>query len=226
MHTELWGIPLIYYFVVLTMLLNRIPVVGKYFNLINTILHEFGHALIAILFQGEVYKIEIFGDTSGTTTTKMKSKFGNILVALGGYPFASAAALLSFHLLNLNYAKPYIIGLSLLFFIIMILFIRNKYGWFWTLSFCALNATLIYCGTEQYIDIAALFYATAITTESVASAFTLLCLSVKDSQKAGDATNLKKFTHIPAFLWALIFFGFSIFICHTIYNKFFVIFAD
>lgn len=226
MHRQLLGIPLVYYFAALTILLNHIPVIGKFFNVINTVLHEFGHALVALFFQGEVQKIEISGDTSGSTTTRMRSKFGNILVSLAGYPFAAAAAYLSFHLLNLNLQTAYIIGLSILFFFILILFVRNKYGWFWILSFCAINIAVIHFCDELVIDLVSLFYATTITTESVASAFILLYLSITQPDHAGDATNLKKFTGIPALIWSLLFVAFSIFICYTIYIKFFVIFAS
>ena len=225
MHRQFLGIPLVYYFAALTILLNHIPVIGKFFNVINTVLHEFGHALIALFFQGEVQKIEISGDTSGSTTTRMHSKFGNILVSLAGYPFASAAAYLSFHLLNLNLQTAYIIGLSILFFFILILFVRNKYGWFWILAFCAINIAVIHYGTADIIDYVSLFYATTITTESVASAFILLYLSITQPDNAGDATNLKKFTGIPAFIWSLLFVAVAIFVCYTIYIKFVVIFA-
>lgn len=210
----------------LTLLLNHIPVVGKFFNVINTILHELGHALAALLFQGEVRKIEIFGDTSGVTTTKVNSKFASIVVSLSGYPFSSCAALLSFFLLNRNLQTAYLIGLSLLFFFIMVLFVRNRYGWFWILAFCALNAAVIHYGNSTIIDIITLFYATTITTESVASTFVILYYAVTAPQQAGDAANLKKSTGIPAFIWALLFTAFAIFICHTIYIKFFVIFAS
>ncbi|MBP5710092.1 MAG: M50 family metallopeptidase [Bacteroidales bacterium] len=226
MHRQLLGIPLVYYFAALTIVLNHIPVIGKFFNVINTVLHEFGHALTALFFQGEVHKIEIFGDTSGSTTTKMHTKAGNIIVSLAGYPFAAAAAYFSFLLLDHNLQTAYIIGLSLLFFFILVLFVRNPYGWFWILAFCAINIAVIHFGDGTVTDIVSLFYATTITTESITSTFILLYLSITSPERAGDATNLKKFTGVPAFIWSLLFTAFSIFMCYTIYINFFVIFAD
>ena len=62
--------PLVYLFIILALLLPRVPVVGKWFNVINTIVHETGHALMALLMEGKVHKIEIFQDSSGATTTQ------------------------------------------------------------------------------------------------------------------------------------------------------------
>ena len=85
--------------VVVSFLLPRIPVVGKFFNIINTGLHEFGHALMALLTGGSVERIELFKDTSGTTTTKSENGFSAFWVSLAGYPFAASVAWLAFYLI-------------------------------------------------------------------------------------------------------------------------------
>ena len=90
-------------FVVVALILPRIPVVGKFFNIINTALHELGHALMALLTGGEVRKIELFNDTSGTTTTVSKNKFASVLVSLAGYPFAA------FSCSSISFGRPFII---------------------------------------------------------------------------------------------------------------------
>ena len=82
-----FNIPLIYWFAGLALVLPRIPVIGKWFNLINTAIHELGHALMTLIFEGSVRKIELFNDASGTTTTSTKTKFGGLLVALIGIHF-------------------------------------------------------------------------------------------------------------------------------------------
>ena len=226
MQHQLWGFPLAYYFVLLSIVLYRIPVIGKFFNIINTILHELGHALTALLLEGKVHKIEIFHDTSGVTVTQCKSKIGTIATSLNGYIFASTSAFVCFHLLTLGLYEALIIALSLLFFIVMILLIRNPYGWLWVLCFCGLNGFLVYHGEESYLEIAALFYATTILTESVFSPFIVLYLSFAHSEAAGDATNLQKFTHVPAAVWALLFCAYAIFIAYQIYINFFSTFAS
>lgn len=225
MQHQLWGFPLAYYFVILSVILYRIPVIGKFFNIINTVLHELGHALTALLFEGKVHKIEIFRDTSGVTVTQCKSRFGTIVTSLNGYLFTSTCAYGCFYLLSLNLYEAFIIGLSLLFFIVMVLLVRNPYGWLWILCFCGLNGFLVYQGENTYLEIAALFYATTILTESVFSTLVLLYAAFVHPEAAGDATNLQKFTHLPAAVWALLFCIYAFFIAYEIHINFFSTFA-
>ena len=205
----LFGIPAIYIFIPIALILPRIPVVGKFFNIINTAIHEFGHAVMALIMQGKVHKIELMRDTSGSTVTQCPTTIGNILVSLAGYPFAAFAGRFCCYLNEVGYQKGLVIGLSILMIVMLIFWIRNWYGLIWIILFCTLNAWLLYTDNQQYIDIAALFYAIVVMIEAVSSSFILLVLSIKDGHSAGDATNLAKFTHIPAFIWALLFLAFS-----------------
>ena len=205
----LFGIPAIYIFIPIALILPRIPVVGKFFNIINTAINEFGHAVMALIMQGKVHKIELMRDTSGSTVTQCPTTIGNILVSLAGYPFAAFAGWFLCYLNEVGYQKGLVIGLSILMVVMLIFWIRNWYGLIWIILFCALNAWLLYTDNQQYINIAALFYAIVVMIEAVSSSFILLVLSIKDGHSAGDAANLAKFTHIPAFFWSLLFLAFS-----------------
>ncbi len=191
--------------IALSLLLPRIPVVGKFFNVINTALHEFGHALMALITSGSVERIELFQDTSGTTATKSSNRLAASLVSLAGYPFAASVAWLSFYLIQKDAAQGLIVGLSVLFVIMLLFWIRNGYGALWVLLFCSVNAFLIYKGNEIYIYQVARFYAFMILVESISSTITLVVLAVRNPKKAGDATNLAKYTGIPALVWTLLF---------------------
>ena len=205
----LFGIPALYIFIPIALILPRVPVIGKFFNIINTAIHEFGHAFMALIMQGKVHKIELMRDTSGTTVTQCPTLAGNILVSIAGYPFAAFAGWFLCYLNDVGYQKGLILGLSILMIVMLIFWIRNWYGLIWIVLFCTLNGWLIYTDNQQYINIAALFYAIVVMIEAVSSSFILLFLSIKDSGSAGDATNLAKFTHIPAFIWALLFLAFG-----------------
>ncbi|MBR4535886.1 MAG: M50 family metallopeptidase [Bacteroidales bacterium] len=205
----LFGIPAIYIFVPIALIIPRIPVIGKFFNIINTAIHECGHAVMALIMQGKVHKIELMRDTSGSTVTQCPTTIGNILVSLAGYPFAAFAGWLCCYLNEVGYQKGLVIGLSILMVVMLIFWIRNWYGLIWIILFCSLNGWLLHMNNQQYINIAALFYAIVVMIEVVSSSLILLVLSIKDGNSAGDATNLAKFTHIPAFIWALLFLAFS-----------------
>lgn len=190
-------------------LLPHIPVVGKFFNIINTAIHELGHALMALVTNGEVMKIRLLKDTSGTTTTKSKNKFSAILVSLAGYPFAASVAWLCFYLISKEVCSAMLIALSLLFLVMLVLWIRNWYGALWVLLFCTLNGFLIYYGNPQYIFWAALFYAVVMLAESVHSALVLLYISIISPHEAGDAANLMAASGIPSVVWSLLFVGYT-----------------
>ena len=208
------SIPLIYWFAGLALVLPRIPVIGKWFNLINTAIHEFGHALMALILEGSVKKIELFNDASGATTTSTKTKFGSFLVALIGYPFSSFISYLIFYLLSVGYERGFLIGITILFLFMLLLWVRNIYGAIWILAFCAANGYLIYLDNAEYIQMVTLLYAVFIAVDALISAFVVLFLSVKQKDKAGDAALLKKISGIPAFIWGLFFFGIASYVAY------------
>jgi hypothetical protein len=208
------NIPLIYWFAGLALLLPRIPVIGKWFNIINTAIHELGHALMALVLEGSVRKIELFNDASGTTTTSTKTKLGSFLVAIIGYPFSSLVSFFVFYLISVGYEKGFLLGISIFFLFMLLLWIRNIYGAIWILVFCAVNGYLVYKGL--YIKEVALLYAVFIAVDAVFSALTVLFLSFKQKDKAGDATLLKKITGVPAFVWGILFAGLSGFVFYKI----------
>lgn len=203
-------------FVAIALLLPRIPVVGKFFNIINTGLHEFGHALMALLLGGEVHKIELFKDTSGATVTQTKHKWQAALVSLAGYPFAASMGWFGFYLAQSGAAMGMVIGLSILFLLMLLVWIRNWYGALWVVLFTAINAFLVYYHITQYIQYAAMFYAVMILTESVVSSVVLVVLSFKDPSRAGDATNLEKVTCVPAAIWSLLFLAYTLWVVYRV----------
>lgn len=215
-----WGIPLIYYLLALAFILPKIPYVGKFFNVINTGIHEFGHTLVALILQGKVLKVELFGDTSGCAVTQSTNRFTAILVSLSGYLFASLMAYVAFWLIQVGYIMHFIVGLSVLFLVMLVLWVRNAYGCIWIILFVALNAFLIYKGNSLYINIAAQFYAVMVLVESVYSTWVVLFLSIFRASDAGDAANLQKQTHLPAFIWSLGFVAFSSFIGYKVVMNF------
>lgn len=164
---------------------------------------------MALVLEGSVRKIELFNDATGSTTTSTKTKFGGFLVAIIGYPFSSLVSFCIFYLLNVGYEKGVIIGISVIFLFVLLLWIRNIYGAIWILAFCSINAYLIYLNNPLYIHIATLLYGVFIAVDAICSAFVVLYYSIKQKDKAGDATLLKKITGIPAFIWGLMFAGIS-----------------
>jgi len=200
---------LFYLLMAASILVSRIPYVGKYLRVVHTLVHESGHGIMAMLTSGNVQSIELFASTEGKATTTSSNAFSRFLQALAGYPATSLTAWMFFFWIQTEQtALPLfvILGIGL---ICLILFIRNIYGIFWLLSFCALLIFIVYrqVKTEEYI--AAVIISSLILIDSFIYPFHLLYISINNPAQAGDAKNLKDMTHIPAFFWACIFVLFS-----------------
>jgi hypothetical protein len=204
---------LVFYILLITaILLTRIPVLGKYFRSVNTLVHEAGHAFATLLLSGEVIAVNLFADTSGTTVTKAKGKFPQALIALAGYPVSALTGWLCLYLLYKGYNLSILFILTSIALIIMILSLRNAYGLFWAGTFVVLNLLLIYFNSRPLIQVFATFYSVIIFTDAVISSLVLLVLSIRQSKKAGDASTLQKITKIPAAVWAILLLVFTLFI--------------
>lgn len=203
---------LFYILLITALLLTRIPVLGKYFRSVNTLVHEAGHAFVTLLLSGEVIAVNLFADTSGTTVTKAKGKFPQALIALAGYPVSALTGWLCLLLLYKGYNLYILFILTSIALIIMILSLRNMYGLFWAGTFIVLNLLLIYFNNKALIHAFAAFYSVIIFTDAIISSLVLFVLSIKQPRKAGDATNLQKVTKIPAIIWAMLLLAFTLFI--------------
>ena len=204
---------LVFYALLLTAIfLSRIPVLGKYFRSVNTLVHESGHAFMTLLLSGEVIAVNIFADTSGTTVTKAKGKFSQVMIAISGYPVSVLTGWLCLFLLHNGYHLYIIFILTSIALVIMILSLRNMYGLFWAGTFVVLNLLLIYFDNKTVIYVFSAFFSLIVFTDAIISSFVLMILAVKQPKKAGDATNLNKTTKVPAMVWAFVLLAFTLFI--------------
>ena len=195
-----------FYIVLLTaLIIIRTPFVGKYFRVVNTLIHENAHAIAALLLNGGVKRIELYSDLSGTATTINKSRFANVIVSLVGYPASSFSAFLMLFMVEKHYYLELLLGLLFLSLISLLFFVRNKYGVFWLICFIILCSFVYYLDIEIIASLFLLFLSFIVLSESCISAFELLLITLKKASSAGDAANLKKATYIPAFVWSLIF---------------------
>ncbi len=200
-----------YILLVVSLTLIRLPYIGIYFRIINTLVHESGHAFVALLTCGNLSRIELFADTSGTATTISKNKLYNFLISIAGYPVSSIVAYLFFRLIKFEHYEFILYSLAFLVVVNLIFFVRNKYGIFWLITFAAILFLLFYYGSDYAKYCFTVFFACVILSDSIVSTLILLGLSFKDGKKAGDAANLKTITHIPSFIWALLFVSQALF---------------
>lgn len=197
-------------FVVIAFLLLKTPVIGTYVSLVNTLIHEVGHALMTVVTFGKIAKIELFSNTEGTAWSRHRFFIGGVLTSLAGYPAASATAFL-FVYFAVNTQYDYILlGLLGVLVVSALFWIRNLYGILWVTTFGSAFTYMLWLDNAVLSENVALFLTAILFIASITTAFDILKISVKTPRDSGDASNLANAIFIPAQIWGLLFFAQSL----------------
>ncbi|MFP4978172.1 M50 family metallopeptidase [Paenibacillus sp. CN-4] len=188
----------------LSAVLTRLIPFSSLFRNLDTMIHEFGHALATLLLSGQVLRIELYADHSGVTYSSVAPGLSAVAVSLAGYLTASLFALLLFYLYarkKLEWGLMLSVGLAL---IMLALYVRGTFGMAWLAGFVVLSLAVLLAG-GKLLRIYYLLLAFLTLEESVAAPFILLRMSLTAPSRAGDAANLARLTSIPALVWSLLF---------------------
>ncbi len=185
--------------------LNYIPVVGMFVKCFNTLVHESSHALMSLLFSGEVVSVDLFYSGEGVATTKSSSWLSKFLISMAGYIGSSVVSAICVYLIAHQHYQYILYFFLSLATINLIFWVRNLYGITWLVIVIAGLSALFYFQLFSYQKWAALMITAIVFVDAWVSSAILLVLSVKNSKKAGDASNLQKIALLPAFFWALLF---------------------
>ncbi len=197
--------------------LSRVPYIGRYIKVINTLIHETGHALMTLLTDGQVLQISLFRDTSGTTITKSKGKPGQFLIAAAGYPFASATAYFLMFLSFNNYYNAVLIIVGSFAFINLLFFVRNTHGVMWIIALLLLLSGQFLWGTYTSTVYMAFAFSGIVFFESLWSSIVVMILSFRKATGSGDAYILKRLTLLPAWFWGSAFAAFAVFVSYKVW---------
>lgn len=206
-------------FLVCAIIFINIPIVGNYVEIMNTLIHESGHALIALL-GGNVETISLFMNSEGVTFSHQSTWIGSFFTSVAGYVFSSFIAFLSFWLISKR--KETVLIYILLGFIVLnlIFWVRNPYGLFWLVSFGIIFLYLLIKGSPKFRNNLLLLIASIILADSVKSAYEIMFISFLQPKAAGDAGNLSYLTvFIPAQIWGIFFFAQALWFCYLSFKK-------
>ncbi|WP_054948781.1 M50 family metallopeptidase [Numidum massiliense] len=195
----------VFFIVVATIILMKLPVVGPFLRVFDTMIHETGHALTVLMTNGTVYRIELFSNTEGVTVASAFSFWGRLWTGLAGYVFSSVAAVVFAFLWRMKKYKTFLSILLIFATANLVLWVRNFYGIVWLVVFIALLVVLLRQKETDNFATITLALLTLQLTSSVLSAFDIFYLSLFRAHAAGDATILKQLTGIPTFLWGVLF---------------------
>lgn len=193
----------ILYFV-LALLVIQIPFAGTFFQMANTLVHESAHALITLLFRGEVYEIQLFSDTSGTTHIGTYSGTALILSSLAGYVGSSCFALLLANLTTGGKHASVLWIFVILSVINLTLWVRNPFGMLWLVAFLVLLLFVLFRKTD-WLAALSIWLFMFVLAESISSSFVVMLAGFFQPESAGDATNLARNTPLSAGFWGVLF---------------------
>lgn len=192
-------------FIFIAILLIQLPIAGDYVRVLNTVIHESGHAFIA-LFGGHIEKIALLSDSEGITYGEKSSRFEEIVSSLAGYICSSLMGFFSFWLIR---RKKYTLLIDILLAIIflnLIFWVRNPFGLIWLVTFAFAFLLLLIKGKQTIINHFLLLIASILLVDSIKSSIEIFEMSLIHPQFAGDAANLAKLTmFIPTELWGSFF---------------------
>ncbi|MFB6366965.1 M50 family metallopeptidase [Paenibacillus elgii] len=198
------------FFLILSAFLTHLIPFSDFFRNLDTMIHEFGHAIVTLAFSGKVMYIELFANHSGVTYSQVTSRWSLLPIALAGYTTASLFALFMFRMRASNKQRLGLQVLTAIAIVALILFVRNEFGIFWLLGFIILNTIMLAFMPRWLNDLYYLLLAFLTLEESVSGPLSLILYAWNDPAKAGDATNLSLVTPIPAIGWALLLTLFSL----------------
>lgn len=174
-----------------------------------TVVHEGGHAFIAILWGRRVSGIKLHTNTSGVTISSGKPYgLGVIFTTIAGYtaPAILGLALQWLSFKNLNYLAVVILAIALL---CIFLSIRNLWGLIVVLPLLAGSYFLLRY-VPEWQGFIILLIATFLTVASLKPIIELQISRRNGLAKDSDADQLFKLTFLPGIFWVAFFFLVSI----------------
>jgi hypothetical protein len=177
------------------------------FKIFVVFVHETGHALATVITAGRVVAMVVTPWESGY----VQHVGGNpLLIASAGYIGSAVfGGVMLFLSGRRQWTTPIFVILALLFGVITIWFVRNVFGIVFGLGTAAVFAVLAwrrFPGTHYIID--ALAVMSSLYAVYDLSDFLLLGART-------DAVILAQMTHVPAFIWAILWSGISLLVVYA-----------
>lgn len=173
-----------------------------------TLVHEAGHAVVAVLTGRRLSGIRLHRDTSGLTTSVGRPRGpGMIATAAAGYPAPSALGLGVLWLASTDRAG-WALGIALAVLAGMLLFIRNWFGLLVVVAAGGVVALLVWRTDPDVQQAAAVLLAAFLLVGGCRTTLELWASRRRTRSRTSDADVLARLTHLPAGLWnALLVLG-------------------
>jgi len=168
-----------------------------------TVVHEAGHALVAVLVGRRLSSIRLHSDTSGLTVSRGKPRGPGMVAMLAAGYLAPAVLGLVAALLLANGRSVGLLWLLVLLTAALILWVRNGYGFLVLLVGGAAVFLLTWYGGGTVQSVAAYLIAWLLLLASPRPLVELLA-SGRRRGRTSDPDQLAKLTRLPAPVWMVL----------------------
>ncbi|WP_424923230.1 M50 family metallopeptidase [Amycolatopsis arida] len=169
-----------------------------------TIVHEAGHALLAVLSGRRLRGIRLHSDTSGVTVSRGKPTGpGMVLTTFAGYP---APALLGVAFASLLAAgrMAALLTIAAVLLLGVLVMVRNAYGVFAVVTVAAVLAVVALVAPPGVQGVFVYLMTWFLLFGAVRPVFELQAKRRRGAARDSDADQLARLTGMPALLWVLI----------------------
>lgn len=168
---------------------------------LTTLVHEAGHAAVALLAGRRLTGIRLHSDTSGLTVSRGRPRGPGMIATLAaGYPAPAIVGLAGAWLLDAGHAAAALwalVGLCA----VMLLLIRNLYGLWLVVAVGAGVAALSWYASGPVLTGAAYLVVWALLLAAPRAVVDLQRQRRRARAGASDADQLARLTHLPAAVW-------------------------
>lgn len=178
---------------------------------LGTLIHEAGHALVAVLMGRRLSGIRLHSDTSGVTASRgRRTGPGMVATLLAGYPAPALLGLAGAWLVSLGYAVGWL-WLLVLLCAVMLVLIRNLYGIWVVLATGVVVAVVSWTAPAQVVTGMAHLLVWSLLLVAPRAVVDLQrarrrAVSGRASARGGtDADQLAALTRVPAVVWVAVF---------------------
>jgi hypothetical protein len=178
---------------------------SSFFKNVDTLVHEFGHAMVTLALSGQVMSIELYADHSGVTRSAVANHWTMVPIALAGYMTASLFTWFLFAAYAQGRYKAAVGVTTAVAAAALLLFVRNGSGSGWLLGFILLNVLVLVFAGHRISRFYLLAIAFLSLEESVFGPVWLNFAALLKPEQAGDAAVLSQFTPMPAIVWTIWF---------------------
>ncbi len=181
--------------------LALVPQVWRYSRHVVTLVHEAGHAVVALLTGRRLNAVRLHSDTSGHTISSGRPRGpGMVAMAAAGYLAPSVLGLACIWLVDTGHTA-WALWAGLLTLALMLLYVRNWFGLLVVGLAGGAVALLIWRTPAEVQDLAASVLAWFLLVAAPRATLDLWSHRRHTQSRTSDADLLARLTHVPAGAW-------------------------